>query len=236
MDDLTSRQREFLAQFLARYQQAARPLHYTELAQELDLGKITVYEKLRLLEEKGYARTEYHLPDGDRGPGRSTVYFLPTAQAYAPEGLDLHSRQEQETWKETTEDILRRLEEDRESSYETLLGELIHRLGQQKSPLVFLTEMSTAIVLALNSLRDRAESIKPLEQVGKLGLPGEIDLSALPGIGVSLTLFERVNDRATSFLAAQSGKFQTALKNLDEEKQRLVSEFTRRVTDIVYED
>lgn len=235
MTVLTPRQTEFLDQFLISYQRAGRPLHYTELADELNLGKVTVYEKLRLLEERGYVKSEYHLPEGDRGPGRSTVNFLPTEKALGSEYSRTRDNEETEAWEETTAEILHRLENNQENSYETFLGELLNRLSHQKSPLVYLTEVSTAIVLALDSVRDRAEQIKPLDQLGKLGLPGEIDLSALPGIGISLALLERVNDRASTYLAEQSGKFHATLKTMDEEKQRLVSEFTRRVTKIVYD-
>lgn len=235
MTELTPRQSEFLDQFLLSYQQVGHPLHYTALAAELNLGKVTVYEKLRLLEERGYVKSEYHLPEEDRGPGRSTVHFLPTEKALGSDRSRTGDNQETEAWEETTAEILRRLESIPQSSYESFLGELLNRLTHQKSPLVYLTEMSTAIVLALDSVRDRAEQIKPLDQLEKLGLPGEIDLSALPGISLSLALLEQVNDRASTFLAEQSGIFNTALKTMDEEKQRLVSEFTRRVTKIVYD-
>lgn len=233
MTALTPRQEEFLSQFVAFYQRTSRPVHYPELAEELNLGKVTVYEKLRLLEEAGLARAEYHLPEGDRGPGRSTVHFLPTRRALPADPIDPDSRQEIEHWQETSAELLHRLEEAGRSGYDNVLRDLVNRIPHPKSPLVYLTEVSTAIVLALNSLRGRAESIQPLQKLGRLGLPGEIDLGALPGIGLSLELVGRLNQTVSSFLADQSGKFQTTLQNLDEEKQRLVSDFTRRVAELV---
>lgn len=234
MEELTPRLREFLEQFLSSYTRAGQPLHYTELAEELNLGKVTVYEKLRQLEDQGYVEAEYHLPEGNRGPGRSTVHFLPTAKTRTSAFYQQEMENQQEDWEQAAADILRKLEETEEGNYDSLLSDLLKRISHQKSPLVYLTETSTAIVLAVNSLRDRAESLKPLEEIRRIGLPGEIDLSALPGIGISLSLVERVNERVSNFLAAQSGKYHTALQHLDEEKQRLVSEFTRRVTQIVH--
>jgi len=234
MTVLTPRQEEFLSQFIAFYQRTGRPVHYPELAEELNLGKVTVYEKLRQLEDQGYVRSEYHLPEGDRGPGRSTVHFLPTEKTRTRVYYDQELENQQEDWEQAAAEILRKLEETEEGNYDSLLSDLVKRISHQKSPLVYLTETSTAIVLAVNSLRDRAESLRPLEQIRRIGLPGEIDLSALPGIGISLSLVERVNERVSDFLAAQSGKYHTALQHLDEEKQRLVSEFTRRVTQIVH--
>lgn len=234
MGKLTRRQSEFLSQFLEQYQQANQALHYTDLAETLDLGKVTVYEMLRLLEERGYVRSEYHLPEGDRGPGRSTVHFRPTQKA-----LTLHphlegENQDMESWEEAANHILDQLEKIRPKGYETYLQDLIDKLPKTKSPLVYLTEMSTAIILALGSLKERAETSPPLQRLYSLGLPGEIDLSALPGIGISLGLVERVNQQVAEFLSEQSGKYQTLLEHLGQEKQRLLREFTRQVSHIVF--
>jgi hypothetical protein len=234
MAELTRRQSEFLSQFLKHYQRVKKALHYTDLAEALNLGKVTVYEMLRLLEERGYVRSEYHLPEGDRGPGRSTVHFRPTQKALTlsphlvGENLDL------ESWEEVANHILSQLEKIRPKGYETYLQELIDKLPKTKSPLVYLTEMSTAIILALGSVKERAEASHLLKRLHSLGLPGEIDLSALPGIGISLGFMERVNQQVAYFLSEQSGKYHTLLEHLGQEKQRLLREFTRQVSHIVF--
>ena len=51
--NLTHRQREFLNHFLDLYQEMEEPIHNTVLADRLGLGKVTAYEMLRLLEERG---------------------------------------------------------------------------------------------------------------------------------------------------------------------------------------
>jgi Mn-dependent DtxR family transcriptional regulator len=68
---LTRRQNQFLSQFLDLYQENDKPIHYATLAKHLDIGKVTAYEMLRLLEKRGLVKSEFHLPSGDRGPGRS---------------------------------------------------------------------------------------------------------------------------------------------------------------------
>lgn len=236
MTQLTPRQKEFLTQFVACYRRTNQPLHYPDLADTVNLGKVTVYEKLRQLEESGYARAEYHLPEGDRGPGRSTVLFLPTPKALQATQGDLEDSREIEHWKTVSTELLNKLEEAGRTGYDSVLRDLVHRIPQPKSPLVYLTEVSTAIILALNSLRDRAENIHPLQKLGRLGLPGEIDLGALPGIGLSLELVGRLNRTVSRFLADQSGTFQNTLQNLDEEKRRLVSDFTRKAAKLVSRD
>jgi len=234
MAELTRRQSEFLSQFLEQYYQDDKALHYTDLADQLGLGKVTVYEMLRLLEDRGYVRSEYHLPEGDRGPGRSTVHFLPTHKARVLHPHLSGETPEMEAWEEVTNHILSQLEKIRPKGYETYLQDLVGRLSQAKSPFVYLTEMSTAIILALGSLKEKAEASQPVKRLHSLGLPGEIDLSALPGIGISLGLMERVNHQVANFLSEQSGKYQTLLEQLGQEKQRLLREFTRQVSHIIF--
>jgi len=76
---LTHRQQQFLGQFLDIYREIDRPVHYVAIAERLRLGKVTVYEMLRLLEERGLVRAEYDMDSGSHGPGRPTVLFQPTA-------------------------------------------------------------------------------------------------------------------------------------------------------------
>ncbi|MCK4488904.1 MAG: hypothetical protein KAU23_01525, partial [Anaerolineales bacterium] len=69
--------------------------------------------------------------------------------------------------------------------------------------------------------------------LNRIGLPGEIDLSAVPGIGLSLSLVEQINQKISSGLSAQAGRYQAVLAQLSEEKRFLLSEFTRRISRIV---
>lgn len=230
---LTRRQQEFLSKILDLYQEMDGPIHYVALAERLGVGNVTAYEMLRLLEERGLVEAEYHLPEGDRGPGRSTVLFSPTPKAErALQRLNGNSTSEND-WEGIKKQILSQLKEHQAASYETFLDELLSRLPDQHSPLVFLTEMNTAIILALHSLQERAETLDPLKKLNRIGLPGEIDLSALTGIGLSLPLVEQINQKISSGLSAQAGRYQAGLAQLSEEKQRLLSEFTRRISRIV---
>jgi len=46
-------------------------------------------------------------------------------------------------------------------------------------------------------------------------------------------MMERVNRRVSSFLLTQSGKYQTMLSQVDEEKRRRLGDFAREVAKIV---
>jgi len=170
--NLTHRQREFLNHFLDLYQEMEEPIHYTVLADRLGLGKVTAYEMLRLLEERGLVQSEYFLPDQERGPGRSSVLFRPTAAA----SRLLHElnggSSEDEDWEVVKERILQQLHAGEAAGYEDLLADLLARIPEQGSPLLYLTEMITATFLALEGLKNSAEAGGLAGRLRCIGLPG----------------------------------------------------------------
>ena len=79
---LTRRQETFIRKLLDLYHEAEGPIHYSALADHLGVSKITAYDMLRHLEEKGYISCHYQLEDEKTGPGRSRVVFSPTELAH----------------------------------------------------------------------------------------------------------------------------------------------------------
>jgi len=231
--NLTRRQKEFLSQFWDFYREMEEPIHYVTLAEHLGIGKITAYEMLRLLEDRGLVQSEYHLPGEGRGPGRSTVLFKPTAEA--PRLLfDLTgSSPEDDDWDVAKEHILQQLRDGKAAGYDDLLADLLARIPEHHSPLIYLTEMITATLLALGALRDSAETGGLTGCLRRIGLPGEIGLSALGGVSIALSVMERVNRRVATFLLAQSGKYHTMFSQLGEENRRRLSDFAREAAKIV---
>ncbi|MDX1686506.1 MAG: hypothetical protein R3248_00850 [Candidatus Promineifilaceae bacterium] len=80
--DLTRRQEEFLRILLDLYHEQQEPLHYSVLAERLGVSRFTAYDMLRLLEEKGFAKSAYQLAEDKSGPGRSEVVYQPTQRAH----------------------------------------------------------------------------------------------------------------------------------------------------------
>lgn len=227
--NLTRRQKELLGQFLDFYQEADKPLHYVDLAKRLGLGKVTVYEMLRLLEKRGLVQSEFQLSPENRGPGRSTVLFRPT-----PKALDEFSRlsesfAETEAWEEIREQILLKLQEGDAEEYEDLLRELLIRIPEHRSPLIYITDMITAIILSIATISETAEESGLLDRLRRIGLPGEIGISALAGIGSALTMVENVNLKFSTFLFEQSGKYQEMLTQMSPEKRNQLNDFARQI-------
>jgi len=230
---LTRRQLQFLGQFLDVYRGMDRSVHYVTLAERLGIGKITAYEMLRLLEEHGLVRAEYSMNPDQRGPGRPSVLFYPTREAsrlidnLAGDSTDLAD------WQLVRERILLQLREGKAGGYEALLSDLLVRIPEQRSPLIFLTELITAMILALAAVQEAPEVRLLMERLRHIGLPGEIGLSALSGIGLALSVFERISRRFSTLLLGQVGRYEDMLSRLSEENRLRLSDFARDVTRIL---
>ena len=234
MKELTGRQKQFLSNFLDIYHESEKPIHYIELAEQLGIGKITAYEMLKLLEKRGLIAAEYHRSD-NQCPGRSEVFFRPTKEATRIlERLSI-STAENEEWEIVKEHILRELRDGKAGGYETLLNNLLVRIPEQRSPLVFITEMITMIIIVLAPIKKAMEDKGLLTRLSRIGLPGEIGLVALAGFGAALSLVEDINLNISTFLMEQSGKYQEMLAQLGEEKRKQLTDFTRHAISIVKE-
>jgi len=233
MKPLTRRQQEFLGKLLDLYYQEDAPIHYSIVAERLGVGKITAYEMMRLLEERGLAQAEYQRPEDMRGPGRSSVVFRPTPLAAKVLVGLAKGKWNEDEWEEAKTRILDQLRAGEASNHDALLEELLSHLPHQRSPTVYLTQMVTAIALGLHSLKGVVNGGSLRKILGKVGLPGELDLSALAGLSVGLSLVERINRRIASALLNQSKRFHKFLAELNTENRRRLAEFTREILDIV---
>jgi DNA-binding PadR family transcriptional regulator len=230
---LTHRQQQFLGQFLDIYQETDRPVHYVTIAERLHLGKVTVYEMLRLLEERGLVRAEYEVDSSPHGPGRPTILFQPTEEARRAINQLAGDSAEVNDWQMVKEHILQKLREGKADGYEELVTALLARIPERRSPLIFVTELITAVIITLATIPDAPQIHTILERLGRIGLPQEIGLSALSGIGFVLSALERINRRTATVLLAQIGKYEDMLSQLSEENRHRLSEFAREVTRIL---
>ncbi|HET91499.1 MAG TPA: hypothetical protein ENN99_12305, partial [Chloroflexi bacterium] len=209
---LSSRQRDFLSHLLDLCREAEAPVRYTDVARALDVSPVTAYEMLRLLEDKGLVRSETVRPQGHRG--RSVVVFSPTEKATALLAEltgDILSERE---WEEAKAGVLETLERGKGTDYQDLVSELLLRIPEHKSPLLFAADVVTVIILVFYELRDRAAAKKILSTLRLLGPPGWAALYSLAGFSLALSLVEKANRRATSLLLSYSQQFREHLDNL----------------------
>ena len=234
---LTRRQREFLARFVAIYQEAGEPVHYAEVARRLGLGRVTAYEMLRLLEARGLVRSQFHRPRERRGPGRAKVLFAPTQEAHRVlEGKALLPRAwSEEDWEAIRTQVLARLQSFKASlDYEQVLDEWLARLAEVRRPLQYMAEAIATMLLVVHTLLEGPYGRQARERLQRIGLPGEMNLSVLPGMAVALSLAERVNRRVVPRLLQESARFQRMLEDLSREHQRRLAAFAREVLTLLY--
>ncbi len=230
---LTGRQRAFLSTFLDLYREAQEPLHYTTVAQQLEVSKITAYDMLRLLEERGLVQSEYVLRGKGQGAGRSSIVFRPTPQAdalFAELAGEDANRGEWEMVKMRTLEALRA---GKGTDYQGLLEEILARLPQRQSSMLYAAEMITAVILSLNQLREDASAAGMFDQLRALGLPGEAGLSALAGLTLGFSFVERMNRRLISLLLSYTSRYQEILSRLSTENLQRLSNFAGEVMKIV---
>ncbi|MFQ6015540.1 MAG: hypothetical protein ACE5NP_08865 [Anaerolineae bacterium] len=230
---LTGRQRVFLSKFLDLYKEVQQSVHYSMVAERLGVSKITAYDMLRLLEDRGLVASEYVLPEGDHGPGRSSIVFYPAEKAASVIAELVGEDWNRERWEELKERILLALREGKGTNYHNLLDEILLRIPQRKSPMLYVTEMITAILLNLHQLKEEARASGVFQDLRALGLPGELGLNALAGLTLGLTLVERANRRITSLLLSYVQKYQDHLTKLSAENKKRLADFTQEVMKIV---
>ncbi len=230
---LTRRQQMILSKFLDLYHQDEEALHYTRVAEYLGVNPVTAYDMLRLLEDRGLVISEFVPPSQREGSGRAQVVFRPTpaAQALLDElsGGDFDRAE----WEKVKRHILRALREGKGSDYQDLLDDLLSRISERRSPMLYTAEMVTAVILQLYQLKEDASDSAFFERLQAFGLPEELGLKALGGLAVGLSYVERANRRVTRFLLTQTGRYQETLDRLSGENRRRLSDFTREVMKIV---
>ena len=229
---LTRRQKEVLSTLLDLYRQEGNPIHYSLLADQLGVGKISAYEMLRLLEKWGMVEAECQKSALTRGPGRSPIVFRPTPSGIQRlrelTGGEIGS---QEEWELAKTHLLETLQNENE--HEKLLDELLARIPDQPSELVYLAETATAIMLGLNSLNDPDE-VKHLQRaISKKELTAGVGLNALLGLGITYALTKRLNVQLAGLLLSQAGKFQTVLAGLAPEDLNRLGNFLGEMSHLV---
>jgi predicted transcriptional regulator len=230
---LTHRQQQFMSQFLDIYREMYQPVHYVVVAERLGIGKVTAYEMLRLLEEHGLVQAEYQVNPAQHGPGRLPVHFYPTHEADQLMGMLAGNSIDVKDWLVVKEQILQQLREGKAGGHEELLSNLLTRVQDRHSPLIFVTELITAVILMLTTIQDSPEISALMKRLEQIGLPQKISLSVMSGIAMLLSAIERTNRHYSSILLAQVSRYEESLSQLNEESQEMLSEFAREAVHIL---
>jgi DNA-binding MarR family transcriptional regulator len=224
---LTPRQRAFLDRLLDLYRESHQPVHYTEIAARLGVGRTTAYDMLRLLEQKGYVRSEYILAD-DSGPGRSTVVFTPAARSRAVVRWLAGPQTAGEEWIEVKRRILARISQPDLADHRDL-DELLLRLPVNDSPLATCAVAIAALLM--NVQRELYARLGDNPVIRSLMSP-TVDLqnalATLPGVVLGLGLTESATRQLDSCMTLVQ-EYQHELAQLDQQMRQDLQAFLREM-------
>jgi len=191
---ITRRQEAFIRNLLDLYRELQGPIHYSMLAERIGVSRITAYDMLRLLEEKGLVRSDYQLAEGKSGPGRSEIVFWPTERVHQRMAL-LVQEFDASDWEEMKDRVLEQMQSGEmtsERDYE-LATEMLARIpSESPGALRYCVEVMTIIALRLHDEMGRQLFLEYLSTiVPDSGLVSTSDLTMLSGFALGLLVAEQ---------------------------------------------
>lgn len=152
---LTRRQETFVLNLLELYRELNGPIHYSVLAERVGVSRITAYDMLRLLEEKGFVTSDYQR--GKPGPGRAEVVFWPTEFARQRLAQWMEGADDSD-WEEVKQRTLERILEDDLTGYaDEELAQKMFAMIPPDGPasLRYCGEVMTILILRLHNEKSR---------------------------------------------------------------------------------
>ncbi len=162
----TKRQLQYLEAVAGLCDKLGRPVHYTEVAENLGVSKWTAHDLLTLLSNEGFLEQEYQILREEPSAGRSSVLFYPTRSGYAELEKVKHPAQVEEGGEDLRMQLLTRLDEARNKGIDSVLRETFEELPALQSPLAFCANLVLILVLCI--------------WIAAHGKQGRLDLDILP--------------------------------------------------------
>ncbi|HBY94466.1 MAG TPA: hypothetical protein DEP84_10980 [Chloroflexi bacterium] len=225
---LTARQGHVLVKLLDLYHEVQQPVHYTQVAERLGVNRYSAYDMLKLLERKGFVRSEYQRQGDKAGPGRTSIVFVPTSKARAALRL-LGGRgavsPDNAQWEATKVQILEQLRTG--DPGETLVTELLNRAVrvETESPLLYCAEMIGALLAHLQRVRASVTVGGRVSRLRALIPAGEIGLGTLAGLGLGSVLSNRPELGTLERWQSSIRRYQAMLADLGEDHVAALSDF-----------
>lgn len=226
--NLTARQQHFLTKLLDLYHEGQQPIHYTQVAERLGVNRYSAYDMLKLLERKGFVRSEYQRSGEKPGPGRTSIVFVPTSKAHAALRL-LGGRSavkpDDAEWEAAKDQILERLRTGDPGG--ALVTEVLNRAigAETESPLLYCTEMIGALLAHLQRVRANVGVSGRVARLRALIPAGELGLGTLAGLGLGSLLSNRPELATLERWQSSIRRYQTMLPELGEDHVQALSDF-----------
>lgn len=192
---ITRRQEDFIRKMIDLYRELQGPFHYSCLAERLGISSFTAYDMLRLLEKKGIVTSQYHLAEDKSGPGRSEIFFLPTAEAhrvFAKISEDVDSQE----WEALIEAALSKVRSGTLQGRSLLNDVLAGVPPEDLSTLRYCLEVMAVIALLLRRGDGRQLLFSCLPDIiPSIESANPVNLSLLGGVALGILTNENIDNR-----------------------------------------
>jgi len=232
---LTRRQEQFLFQFLDLYREMNQSIHYQFVAERLKIGKVSVYEMLRLLEFNGFVKAEFAVSTGKQGPGRPSILFYPTKLAFEHTQRLSVVPVELEQWRLRKEYILAELRKKNWETYEKLVNELVTMSDKPSFPLLHVTENVTLLLIVISRQPMTPQLQTLMGHLAHIGLPGEVGLSVIFGFALGMALFGHIDPVMTKELLNHLDRYEFFLQDMHAENHQRLCDYTREAVSIIFD-
>ncbi len=193
--EITRRQEDFIRKMIDLYRELQGPFHYSFVAERLGISPFTAYDMFRLLEKKGFVTSQYHLAEDKSGPGRSEIFFLPTAEAnrvFARLTEDIGGQD----WDALIETVLSKVRSGPLQDRELVNDILTHVPPEGQGALRYCVEVMTVIALLLRPGNGRRLLLSCLPNIlPSIESANPVNLSLLGGFALGILANENVDDR-----------------------------------------
>jgi hypothetical protein len=224
---LTRRQQQFLVQFLDLYREMNQPIHYKFVAERLKIGKVSVYEMLRLLEFNGYVKAEFTVNTNRKGPGRPSVLFYPTRQAFELTQRLAIVPPELEIWRNEKDSILDVLRKHDAAKIHELAEKMMANFGEETFALLQVTRNVTILMIILSELPETQKKKILMYQLAHIGIPGQMGLCTFFGFSIGVAFFGLFDERLSINLLNNIGKYEYYLQDMHTDNHQRLCDFIR---------
>lgn len=221
--ELPRRRKECLEKVVALYRKSGLPVHYASIAKLLGITKWSAYEMLRKLEKEGFLASEYAVNSEERFPGRSMVFFRPTAQALKLIETEENNPYSGITWEQVRSRLLHLCTL---GNPKAITEELISNLGNGSDvehPFFTSAYVLSLLVVYLRNLSHK--SIAFLEELLHQTAEADKGLSMFAGAVIGSVLKTAAQFPLATQLAQYVGQLQAALGRIGAEDAERLRQF-----------
>jgi predicted transcriptional regulator len=222
---LTRRQKEFLEIILDLHERTGSCVHYTEVADLLNVSKWTAYDVMNSLAKRDLLDVKHDLERRERPQGRSMVLHAPTHKAYEALGLEKEVR---EDWPHIRAKLLEKVVLARETGVGRTIKETLAEITRLRSPFLFCAYMIVLLVLVIAAVKKTAEGSTIMVYLMSTVAAPDLALLLFAGATLAFALGSpQHHHNSLAIINGLVGDYEANLRRVDASQKRQLLEFAQ---------